>query len=75
MPEGGTFVFFDATAHLRPGETLMGFLERCLDAGVMLTPGSASGQHYERWARLCYTTVTPDDLANALERLRRVMWD
>ena len=55
-PQGGTFLFFDATPHLRAGETLMGFLERCLDAGVMLTPGSASGQHYEHWARLCFTT-------------------
>jgi N-succinyldiaminopimelate aminotransferase len=74
MPAGGTFLFFDATQHLRAGETLMGFLERCLDAGVMLTPGSASGQHYENWARLCYTTVAPDDLRAALDRLQRVLW-
>jgi N-succinyldiaminopimelate aminotransferase len=74
MPAGGTFLFFDATPHLRAGESLMGFLERCLDAGVMLTPGSASGQHYENWARLCYTTVPPDDLRAALDRLRHVLW-
>ena len=74
MPAGGTFLFFDATPHLRAGETLMGFLERCLDAGVMLTPGSASGQHFENWARLCYTTVPPEDLHAALDRLQRVLW-
>jgi N-succinyldiaminopimelate aminotransferase len=74
MPAGGTFLFFDATPHLRPGETLMGFLERCLDAGVMLTPGSASGHHYENWARLCYTTVPPHELRAALDCLQRVLW-
>jgi N-succinyldiaminopimelate aminotransferase len=52
----------------------MAFLERCLDAGVMLTPGTASGQHYERWARLCFTSVAPDDLAAALDCLQRVLW-
>ena len=51
----------------------MSFLERCLDAGVMLTPGSASGQHYEHWARLCFTSVSPPDLDAALDCLQRVL--
>ena len=72
-PQGGTFLFFDAQPHLREGETLMGFLERCLDAGVMLTPGSASGQAFERWARLCFTSVPEVELAAALERLKPVL--
>jgi N-succinyldiaminopimelate aminotransferase len=72
-PEGGTFLFFDAQPHLRPGEELMGFLERCLDAGVMLTPGSAAGQAFERWARLCFTSVPEPELAEALERLKPVL--
>ena len=72
-PEGGTFLFFDARPYLRPGETLMGFLERCLDAGVMLTPGSASGQAYGDWARLCFTTVPRPDLDAALAQLRGVL--
>lgn len=72
-PAGGTFLFFDTTPYLRPGETPMAFLERCVDAGVMLTPGSASGQAYENWARLCFTSVPPDDLEEALGRLRQVM--
>jgi N-succinyldiaminopimelate aminotransferase len=58
---------------LRDGETVLAFLERCLDAGVMLTPGSASGQDFEHWVRLCYTTVTQDELEAALERLQRVL--
>jgi N-succinyldiaminopimelate aminotransferase len=73
MPEGGTFLFFDSTPYLRAGETVMGFLERCLDAGVMLTPGSASGQDFESWVRVCYTTVPQHELEEALERLQRVL--
>jgi N-succinyldiaminopimelate aminotransferase len=73
MPAGGTFLFFDASPYLRQGETLMGLLERCLDAGVMLTPGSASGRDFEHWARLCYTSVPQDELEIALERLRGVL--
>jgi N-succinyldiaminopimelate aminotransferase len=73
MPQGGTFLFFDAQPYLRSGETVMGFLERCLDAGVMLTPGSASGQDFERWVRLCYTTVPQDELEAALTCLQRVL--
>jgi N-succinyldiaminopimelate aminotransferase len=68
-PEGGTFVFFDATRHLREGEKLLGFLERCLDRGVLLTPGGACGRDYERWVRLCFTSVPPAELEEALERL------
>jgi N-succinyldiaminopimelate aminotransferase len=73
MPAGGTFLFFDTGPHLRRGESVMGFLERCLDAGVMLTPGSASGRDFERWARLCYTSVPPSELEQALGRLRDVL--
>lgn len=72
-PEGGTFLFFDATRHLREGETIMGFLERCLEAGVMLTPGSASGRDYENWARICFTSVPKDELDAALECLKSVL--
>ena len=72
-PPAGTFLFFDATPHLREGEELMGFLERCLDAGVLLTPGTASGRDYARWVRLCFTAVPPAELDDALTRLARVL--
>ncbi len=73
MPEGGTFAFFDVSAKLRPEEDTIGLLERCLEAGVLLTPGAASGKHYERWVRLCFTSVHPDELAAALERLAPIV--
>lgn len=72
-PAGGTFLFFDAQRFFRDGEDIHGFLRRCLDAGVLLTPGAASGADYETWARLCYTAVPPDQLADALGRLGRVV--
>lgn len=72
-PAGGTFLFFDATPHMRPGEMLQGFLERCADAGVMLTPGTAAGTDYDRWARLCFTSVPQPELERALARLRTVL--
>lgn len=74
-PSGGTFLFFDLRPHLRKGETPMGLLERCVDAGVMLTPGSASGEAYGDWARICFTSVAPSELTEALERLRTVLAD
>lgn len=72
-PEGGTFLFFDASPHFRAGEDVQGFLRRCLDAGVLLTPGAASGKDYETWARLCYTFVPPAELDDALTRLGTVL--
>jgi N-succinyldiaminopimelate aminotransferase len=72
-PVAGTFLFFDASPYLAEGEPLMAFLERCLDAGVLLTPGAASGRHYERWVRLCFTAVPPADLDDALARLAPVL--
>jgi len=72
-PEGGTFLFLDATPHLRDGEDLQGFLRRCLDAGVLLTPGNASGRDYATWVRLCFTVVPPAELDDALARLRTVL--
>jgi N-succinyldiaminopimelate aminotransferase len=73
-PPGGTFLFVDATKHLRQGETdATGFLERCVEAGVLLTPGQASGKDYPTWVRLCFTTVPPAELDEALAKLRTVM--
>jgi N-succinyldiaminopimelate aminotransferase len=72
-PSGGTFLFFDTRPHRLSGENAQAFLQRCLAAGVMLTPGSAAGQDYEEWARLCFTSVPPDQLDRALARLRAVL--
>jgi N-succinyldiaminopimelate aminotransferase len=69
VPEAGTFLFFDAAPFFVPGEGLDGFLERCLAAGVLLTPGPACGRHYATWVRLCFTAIPPAELREALGRL------
>jgi N-succinyldiaminopimelate aminotransferase len=70
LPSGGTFLFFDVQRFMRPGEQLTQLLERCVDAGVMLTPGTACGSAFGTWARLCFTSVPEPDLLDALARLR-----
>jgi N-succinyldiaminopimelate aminotransferase len=69
-PAGGTFLFFDLARFMGPGETGEHVLERCLDAGVILTPGTACGKDYENWARLCFTVIPEPDLLEALKRLQ-----
>ncbi len=69
-PEGGTFLFVDVSAQLERGaEDCTAFLERCADAGVLLTPGRSCGADYGKWVRLCFTSVPPDHLAAALRKL------
>lgn len=68
-PPGGTFLFLDVRPHLRDGEDTFGFLERCLERGVLLTPGASSGRDYEGFVRLCFTAVPPETLGVALERI------
>jgi N-succinyldiaminopimelate aminotransferase len=73
-PQGGTFLFFDLQPYLRSSETPTELLERCVDAGVMLTPGNACGADFGHWARLCFTSVPEPQLHEALERLRGVFF-
>jgi N-succinyldiaminopimelate aminotransferase len=73
-PEGGTFLFFDLARCMRRGETLKDILERCLDAGVMLTPGTACGKDFGTWARLCFTVVPEPELRDALRLLRGTLF-
>jgi N-succinyldiaminopimelate aminotransferase len=73
-PPGGTFIFFDASDMLDAhDESALPFLERALDAGVLMTPGSACGDAYHRWVRLCFTSVPRSDLERALARLRPLL--
>jgi N-succinyldiaminopimelate aminotransferase len=72
-PAAGTFLFVDVARWLGADRNLVAFLERCVDAGVLLTPGTACGRDFPTWARLCYTTVPPAELEDALARLRSVL--
>ena len=71
-PEGSMFLFVDVARRL--GERgLEGFLEDCLEAGVLVAPGSSSGEAYASWIRLCYSAVPPADAAEAVRRLASVL--
>ncbi len=69
-PGGSCFLFVDVAAALDE-RGLLGFLEDCLDDGVVLSPGASSGSDYADWVRLCYTAVPPDEAAIAVRHLAR----
>jgi aspartate/methionine/tyrosine aminotransferase len=69
-PAGGTFLFLDVASELDE-RGLWGFLEDCLDDGILLAPGPSCGQAYPTWVRLCFTAAPPDDVAEALRRLAK----
>ena len=73
VPAAGTFLFADMSGRLPPGDDAVAFLSRCLQAGVLLTPGSACGSDFPSWIRLCYTSVPPEALKAALSCLGSVL--
>jgi aspartate/methionine/tyrosine aminotransferase len=65
-PQGGCFLF------LPLGSRNVGaFLDACLAEGVALAPGSASGEAYADWVRLCYTALPPDRTGEAVRRVAK----
>jgi N-succinyldiaminopimelate aminotransferase len=65
--EGGTFLFMDVGAVIGEASDCMPFLERCIDAGVVLTPGLASGDAYATWVRVCFSSLPFDEFAQAVD--------
>ncbi len=74
-PPGGTFLFVDASPWLPDdATTALPLLLRAVDeAGVLLTPGGASGDAYQRWVRVCFTSIAPALLDEALAGLAGVL--
>lgn len=66
-PEGSTFLFFDVARHLGP-RGLNGFLEDCVDRGLLLAPGTSFGP-YPTHVRLCYTAAPPEVTRRGVEAL------
>ena len=69
-PEGSTFLFLDVSSRLDE-RGMQGFLEDCLEDGVVVAPGSSAGCGYEGWIRLCYTAAPPAEVAEAVRLLAR----
>src|SRR3954453_7499640 len=64
-PKGSSFLFFDVASHL--DETgLAGFLERCVDRGLFLSPGSSFGP-YPTHVRLCFPAAAPGVTGRGVE--------
>ncbi len=73
-PQAGGFVFID----LRPlgvlsTDDVEAFLHRCLDVGVALSPGRVFGHNFECFVRLCYTSVPPALLKEAITRINPLL--
>lgn len=64
--DAGTYQFIDFRPQLgeRP---LQALLERLIDRGVLLAPGSASGASYTHHARLCVTAAPVDAVLGAVD--------
>ncbi len=67
QPRGSAFLFFDVAAHLDESG-LAGFLERCVDRGLLLAPGPSFGP-YPTHVRLCFTSAPPDVIQRGVEAL------
>ena len=67
-PEGGTFLFLDVASRL-DARGLHGFLEDCVDRGLLLAPGTSCGKRYGTWVRLCFTSAPPDVVQRGVEVL------
>jgi N-succinyldiaminopimelate aminotransferase len=71
-PEGGTFLFADASAAVRE-LGMDGLLEECLRNNLLIAPGSACGEDFGAYVRVCFTSVRPDVALRGIERLGRIL--
>ena len=58
-PQGGTFLFIDVSESLDE-RGLQGFLEDCIDRGLILAPGTSCGSDFEGYVRVCFTSAPPE---------------
>ncbi|MEL6547354.1 MAG: pyridoxal phosphate-dependent aminotransferase [Myxococcota bacterium] len=73
-PLGGQFMFVSVAEHLDRDQDspLTDFLQRCLNEGVSLAPGTSCGPFPEH-VRVCFTCAHPDEVARGVESMARVM--
>lgn len=69
VPQGGTFLFLDVADAL-DARGLGGFLEDCVDQGLLLAPGDHFGP-FPTHLRLCFTSAPPEVVRRGVEILAR----
>lgn len=67
---GGSFIFADLSPQLA-GRSLQGLLEASIAEGVLVAPGGAMGEGYERHVRICFTGVPEAEVVDGVKRLAR----
>lgn len=72
-PPGGSYLWVDFRRYTDQREDCMPILERCAASGVLLAPGTAFGEACGGFARLCFTGVPPEKLAEGIDRINAVL--
>ncbi|HAN32663.1 MAG TPA: hypothetical protein DCQ06_13795 [Myxococcales bacterium] len=68
--QGAGYVFCDLREDLGDKSTLQ-WIAELLHEGVSIAPGAAFGSAYEKWVRVCYMSLPPDQLMIAIDRLNQ----
>jgi N-succinyldiaminopimelate aminotransferase len=71
-PEGGTFLFVDVGARIAD-RGMAALLDDCLDRNLLIVPGSACGEAFGHYIRVCFTSVAPDVALRGVRRLAEVL--
>lgn len=69
-PDGGTFLFLNIQDHLDQ-RGMSGFLEDCIDDGLLVAPGEIFGSAYENHIRLSFTSAEPQRVLDGVALLAR----
>jgi len=69
LPDGGFYTLLDLS---RWPASVDDFIGRCIAEGVSLAPGSAFGDRCSGHARLCFSVVDHEDLAQGIHVINRV---
>lgn len=69
IPDGGFYTLLDLSSWEGGADDFIG---QCIAEGVSLAPGFAFGEKYKNFARLCYSVVGHEDLAQGIQILNQV---
>ena len=71
-PTNGTFIFMDISQHLQQ-RSFDEFMISCINHKLLLAPGSAFGDGYDSYIRVCFTSVKPETAIEGAHILRKIL--